>query len=171
MQNDFVRPDGALYVPHAEDIIPRVNDLIKWYDSPNVPTFYSKCWHLPNHPSFKSQGGLWPSHCVAYTFGAAIHHKVLLSPNNRIIAKGVIQEAYSAFEETPLHRVMSRNYQITDVDICGLALDYCVLETALAAVALGYSTSVFRTATLPVLPSSEDSVYAALQAAGVKLIV
>jgi len=62
VQNDFV-PGGALAVPHGDEVVPRVRELI---DSDAFDLVVAtRDWHPPDHASFREQGGPWPVHCVA----------------------------------------------------------------------------------------------------------
>ena len=60
LQNDFL-PDGALPVPHGDEVIPLANELQSHFEL----VVATQDWHPANHCSFKAQGGPWPPHCVA----------------------------------------------------------------------------------------------------------
>ena len=72
---------------------------------------------------------------------------------------------------TGLHELL-RDRDVTHVVVAGLALDYCVKETALDAVALGYRCTVLRKATAPVEinPGDGAAAEAAMVAAGVDIV-
>jgi nicotinamidase/pyrazinamidase len=141
VQNDFV--SGTLPVPGATSVLPFINHAIAAFA--RVPayrlTFYSKCYHVPDHVSFIAQGGKWPPHCVIGTDGAELARGLDIYQPPRIIAKGIDGEAYSAFDGTPLARLL-HFYGVRSVYVCGLATDYCVRATALDAVKHGFDTCV-----------------------------
>ena len=72
-QNDFAAPDGALSVPGAEVIAPRINELAASGDFAVVVA--TRDWHPADHGSFvtSDSAGPWPVHCVAGTPGAELH--------------------------------------------------------------------------------------------------
>jgi nicotinamidase/pyrazinamidase len=59
---------------------------------------------------------------------------------------------------------------VTDVDVVGIATDYCVKATAADAAAKGFRTRVLLDLTAGVAPTSTDEAVAALRAAGVEVV-
>lgn len=139
MQNDFI--NGALAVPNADTIIPIVNEYIKLFEKNNLMIVFTRDWHPENHCSFKENEGIWPKHCVQNTYGAEFHKDLYMPTNKYIISKAFLPdlEAYSAFEKTELDDLLKKN-NIDTVFVCGLATDYCVKQTVLSALKLGYKT-------------------------------
>lgn len=161
-QNDFC-PGGSLAVKDGDKIIPIINKLTKsdMYDL----VIFTKDWHPSNHKSFASQHGkdlfsvidlngisqvLWPDHCVQDTLGAEFHREIDLNiPNLYIFKKGINTEvdSYSGFYEND-HKTSTglgeflKEKEVTDVDIVGLAGDYCVCYTAVDSVKEGFNTTV-----------------------------
>ena len=130
VQQDFC-PGGALAVPGGDQVVPPINRLLARFDWFAVAT---RDWHPPDHCSFKTQGGIWPAHCVAGTDGAAFHPGLEMSRIHHVASKAVTKEseAYSGFQGTELARVLESR-GIRRVFVCGLATDYCVKATALDA--------------------------------------
>lgn len=145
IQNDFL-PGGALAVPGGDSILEAVNALAR---RPFRAVIATQDWHPPDHCSFSSQGGPWPIHCVAGSYGADFPKTLRSEPVTHIIRKGVLQErdSYSGFLDndratsTGLDGLL-RGLGIDHVVVCGLALDYCVTATALDAVGYDYKTNV-----------------------------
>lgn len=142
-QFDFYSPSGALYVPGAEKVCPHIVELLKSGNVANV--FFTVDWHPAQHCSFKVNGGIWPVHCLQYTLGAAISDKLLTTCVKyqipyRVIRKGTSpsKEEYSAFTEI---KDREKSFNVTSdseifefskqlpIVVCGLAGDYCVLES------------------------------------------
>ena len=133
-QFDFCHPDGALYIEGAE----KLHDKIMQLQKSCIKTIFTRDWHPKEHCSFKENGGIWPTHCIAGTWGAEIP-KALLNGEWDIYSKGqfIMLEEYGAFEEyDDLEWYLMEWYnKITDsiddvqIIICGLYGDYCVLET------------------------------------------
>ncbi len=141
MQRDFM-PGGALPVPEGDKIVPRLNQYIRLFFERGLPVFFTRDWHPPDHISFKDQGGVWPPHCVQDTEGAKFHPDLYIPPDNRfIISKGTSRDfdAYSGFQGTMLDQLL-RERGIRRVFVGGVATDYCVKNTVLGAINLGYET-------------------------------
>ena len=166
MQNDFC-PKGALPVKDGDKIIPVINSLMEKF-SDIVAT---KDWHPENSEHFKK----WPVHCVAKTYGAEFHPELKTDKIDKIFFKGTDNrdDGYSGFEATneSLESYL-RAREITDVYICGLALDYCVKSTALDAVSKGFNTFIVLDATKAVADDENEIIklISDLKRDGIKLI-
>jgi nicotinamidase/pyrazinamidase len=151
VQNDFADPAGNLSVAGGDAIVPYVNGQIAAALAGGAFVAYTQDWHPPSTPHFAKDGGPWPVHCVAGTWGAAFHPALTANagPSVRKGANG--EDGYSGFTmrdplkgatvRTELDSLL-RGRGIRRVVVCGLATDYCVRATALDAAALGYQTSV-----------------------------
>ncbi|MCS7278055.1 MAG: nicotinamidase [Aquificaceae bacterium] len=139
MQRDFM-PQGVLPVPDGDKIVPRLNEYIKLFFEKGLPIFFTRDWHPKDHISFKEQGGLWPPHCVQDTEGAEFHPELFIPQDNRfIISKGTSKDfdAYSGFQGTILDSLL-RERGIKRLFVGGVATDYCVKNTVLGGINLGY---------------------------------
>jgi nicotinamidase/pyrazinamidase len=111
---------------------------------------YTQDWHPGVTPHFAKDGGIWPVHCLADTWGAALHPDLDVAADAPRIRKGSNgEDGYSGFsmrdpvtgETTPTELDgLLRERGIEQVVVCGLATDYCVNATALDAIRLGYRT-------------------------------
>merc|ERR1712087_1076532 len=137
------------------------------YEKKFALTVLSMDWHLPNHCSFHSnnverdpsaklfapcklESGamqvMWPDHCVQGSNGSKIH-----------------KDAYSAFMDndkktkTALNGLL-KEAEITEIVCVGLAYDYCVGNTALDGVALGYKAYIVKDASASVAKESEEEI-------------
>ncbi|RUM32333.1 MAG: nicotinamidase [Aquifex sp.] len=147
MQNDFM-PGGALPVPEGDKIIPKLNEYIKLFESKGLPVFFTRDWHPENHISFKGHGGIWPPHCVQNTEGAEFHRDLYIPKDNKfIISKGTSQDfdAYSGFQGTVLESLL-RERGIRRIFVGGVATDYCVKNTAIGGLNLGFEVFVLEDA-------------------------
>jgi len=146
VQRDFL-PGGALAVPDGDKVVPVLAACIEAFARDDHPIFASRDWHPPDHCSFQASGGPWPPHCVADSPGATIAAALQLPANTTIIDKGrsLDQEAYSAFEGTALDAHL-KDLHTRRLFIGGLATEYCVLNTALDALRLGYEVVVLQDA-------------------------
>ena len=73
VQNDFADPAGSLYVRGGEEIVPPVNAQIDEALAAGALVAYTQDWHPPTTHHFQKDGGIWPVHCVAGTWGAELH--------------------------------------------------------------------------------------------------
>jgi nicotinamidase/pyrazinamidase len=146
VQNDFASPDGSLYVNLGETVIPFINKEIESAIEAGATLVYTQDWHPPTTPHFEKDGGIWPVHCVADSPGAELHPELEVHDDAIFIRKGVGgEDGYSAFNvrdpltgqvtPTGLGDRLARN-GIGRAIVVGLALDYCVKETAIDAAEL-----------------------------------
>ena len=166
-QEDFTPPDGALAVPEGDAIAGRINELAAEGRFDLVVA--TRDWHPPDHGSFEAQGGPWPPHCVQGTPGAELHRDLDRSHIDAVVDKGQDPDAdgYSAFEATGLRDLLREN-EVTEVTICGLATDYCVLNTARDAMKEVLHVHVLRDAVrgVDVQPGDSERALAELAQAG-----
>ncbi|WP_409267468.1 isochorismatase family protein [Massilia sp. BHUDP2] len=168
LQNDFL-PGGALAVPRGDLVIAPINALIDLYHERGLPIYASRDWHPEDHCSFTAQGGPWPPHCVAATEGALFSEAVQLPEEAIVISKALTaaEDAYSAFNGTGLARSMLAD-GITRLAVCGLATDYCVLNTVLDGIEAGFEMLLVPEATraVEVKPGDGDRAIARMLARG-----
>ncbi len=139
MQNDFM-PNGALPVPDGDKIVPTLNRYIELFSKKGNPVYFTRDWHPKDHISFKGYGGIWPPHCVQDTEGAKFHPDLIIPADNKfIISKGYSRDfdAYSGFQGTILNDLLKER-GIKRIFIGGVATDYCVKNTMLGGLNLGY---------------------------------
>jgi nicotinamidase/pyrazinamidase len=168
VQNDFC-PGGALAVADGDAVIGPINGLAHDVDV----VIATRDWHPPDHASFAAQGGPWPVHCVAGSLGAQIHDDIDTTVIDAIVDTGRTPDAdgYSGFEHTQLERLL-HEHQVDTVHVAGLALDYCVKETALDARRAGFDVIVHRGATraVEVQPGDGERAVSELLWAGVRVL-
>ena len=190
IQNDFC-PGGALAVPEGDAVVARANTLMPQYDL----VVATQDWHPADHGSFAvshpgakpfamgALGGMpqvmWPTHCVQGTPGASFHSALDVALFDHVTRKGTDRniDSYSGFfdngrrKQTDLRGYLT-DKGVTEVDIIGLATDYCVKFTALDAVQLGFKTRVLREACrgVGIMPGDIDVAIADMQSAGVTIV-
>jgi nicotinamidase/pyrazinamidase len=164
VQNDFCK-NGSLEVKGGDEIVQPINDLIKKEKYEVIIATLD--WHPQNHESFKVNHpqGIWPVHCVQNTKGSELHPQLDVNKINHIIQKGTNPkiDSYSGFfdndktSQTGLDKLLKR-LKVSEVDVVGLALDYCVKATAIDSSNLGYKTRVFAELTRAVnIKQGDDS--------------
>jgi len=142
MQVDFL-PGGALGVAAGHEVVAPINHLIALYREQGLPIVASRDWHPGDHCSFAEQGGPWPPHCVAGTPGAEFTAELALPDDAIVVSKAdtAAADAYSAFNDTGLAARL-RGLDVARVTVCGLATDYCVLNTVTDALEEGFETII-----------------------------
>jgi nicotinamidase/pyrazinamidase len=164
VQNDFADSNGSLYVTDGETTVPFINDQIAAASESGATIVYTRDWHPESTPHFAKDGGIWPVHCVGETWGSEFHPDLIVV--GREVKKGTSgEDGYSGFtvrdpetnaeSSTGLQNLLDGE-GITDVVVLGLATDYCVKETALDAVRLGFSTTLLADGIRPVNLSPGD---------------
>ncbi len=199
IQNDFC-PNGALAVKDGDAVVTIANELLASgkYDLCIASQDYHPAKHKSfavNHEDKNifdqillnglSQT-LWPTHCVEKSKGAEFHPDLNLSRIDYVVKKGRNPEidSYSAFfdnghlQETELDsliqmEIAKRGISKLDVeiDVMGLATDYCVKFTALDARQLNYNTSIILDGCRAVNlnPNDELNAVAELKNSGVAI--
>lgn len=180
VQNDFTE-GGALGVDGGAAVAAGVTELLKRHPNRYDTVFASRDWHDADN----SNGGhfatnaepdfvdTWPRHCVAESFGAQYHPALGLDGIDVHVRKGQGKPAYSIFEgvtddgET-VGDALDR-FGVTEIDIVGIATDYCVLASALDALAAGRSVRVLTDLVAGVAPESTEAALDRLASAGVEL--
>jgi nicotinamidase/pyrazinamidase len=160
VQNDFADPNGSLYVRGADVVIARINTEIAMATASGAMIVATQDWHPETTPHFQKDGGVWPVHCVADTWGAELHPDLQIPETAPRVRKGANgEDGYSGFtmrdpvtgEQTPTELDgLLREGGIERVVVLGLATDYCVQATVLDATRLGYGTAVLTDACAPV---------------------
>jgi nicotinamidase/pyrazinamidase len=145
-QNDFL-PGGSLAVPNGDAVIAPLQAWIDRFERKRLPIFATRDCHPADHCSFREHGGPWPSHCVAGSWGASITPALKLPTTAVIIDKPCRAdiETYDGFSGTRLDETL-RQQAIRRLWVGGLATDYCVLNTVLEGLRLGYQVIVLTLA-------------------------
>jgi nicotinamidase/pyrazinamidase len=145
VQNDFTE-GGSLGVTGGAAVAANVTSYLRANPDAYDFVFASRDWHDPsgdNGGHFASSEApdfvtTWPRHCVAATPGAQYHPAFDSSLVDVHVRKGQGVPAYSIFEgttedgETVIQKL--DEFEITDIDVAGIATDYCVRASALDAL-------------------------------------
>ncbi|WP_438298720.1 bifunctional nicotinamidase/pyrazinamidase [Pseudomonas sp. NMS19W] len=189
VQNDFI-PGGQLAVPEGDLIVPLINRLAEQFKQVVI----AQDWHPAGHASFASshpgrqpyeviqlpygEQTLWPDHCTQGSRGADFHSGLNLPHAQLIIRKGCNPDidSYSAFLEADRATTTGlagylKERGIDTVYMVGLALDFCVMFSALDARAAGFNTFVVLDACRAIdMNGSLATAMERMQVAGVGLI-
>lgn len=171
VQNDFC-PGGALAVPHGDEVVEPLNELIDEFLEHGAPVYKSRDWHPARTKHFEAYGGTWPVHCVQNTEGAEFHPALRDDSRIRVISKGLgDKDCYSAFDETNLAAQLHQQ-DVEEVVVGGLATDYCVKNTVLDALKNGFKVKALKNAmrAVDLQPGDGDLAIEEMRAAGAKIV-
>ena len=181
LQNDFADPAGSLAVAGGQAIVTRVNEAVREAVDAGAVIVATQDWHPDSTPHFEKDGGIWPVHCVAGTWGAELHPQFELPADAPRIRKGANgEDGYSGFmmrdpttgQETPTQlEALLRDRDVERVIVCGLATDYCVNATALDAVRLGFTVELIPDACAAVNLRPDDGRKALAEMAEAGVVV
>jgi nicotinamidase/pyrazinamidase len=182
VQNDFCE-GGSLAVAGGAEVAFRIGGLLHaWQQADEHDRQYdvvvaTQDHHIDPGEHFSAEPDFldtWPPHCVVGTDGVAFHPNLDPQPFDAVFLKGEYAAAYSGFEAKTGDGVILadwlRSHQVTELDICGIATDYCVRATALDAKAAGFSTRVLTDFVAGVGPATTQAALDELRGADVILI-
>ncbi len=183
---------GSLAVSGADDAyVAKVQRDTKWLYQNGYLILGTRDYHPPDHISFASNHPghnpfevielpdgrnqiLWPDHCVqtAGDSRALVDNNVFFE----LIKKGQnpLFDSYSAFQDdsganTELGSMLQAK-GVTHLVIYGVATDYCVYASAMAAVEQGYSVTVIEDLIRGVAAETAAAAIEHMKAAGVEFV-
>ena len=188
IQNDFL-PGGSLEVPKGDEIIDNVNFIM---DNYNI-VVATKDWHPKDHISFASNHKnknvgqiikinnldqmLWPDHCIKDSKGSEFPKKLNSHKIHKIFYKGVDSDidSYSGFYDngkirsTGLSNFLKKS-NINQVDIVGLATDYCVKYSSIDAYNEGFKTKVLCCCVRGISVETTETAFKEMKDMGISII-
>jgi nicotinamidase/pyrazinamidase len=181
VQNDFTE-GGALGVQGGAAVAQRITDLLVAHRGDYGVVIASRDWHDADNDNGGHFAGeeedpdfveTWPDHCVAGTPGAEYHPDFDHSHVDVHIRKGQGEAAYSAFEGVAddgrtVAQILDA-HGVTEIDLVGIATDYCVRASGLDAIEHGRHVRVFTDLIAGVAPESSEAALAELAHAGAVL--
>jgi nicotinamidase/pyrazinamidase len=182
LQNDFADPRGGLHVPGGEDLAGLLGPHLTAARREGALVVLTQDWHPPRTPHFDTDGGPWPVHCVAGTWGAELVAGLDVRPGDPVVRKGTAgEDGYSGFSvRDPVSGEVDRtelaghleHHGVRRVVVTGLAGDVCVAATARDAYDLGYETVYPEGLTrfVDLQPGDGAAVLADLRARGVSVL-
>jgi nicotinamidase/pyrazinamidase len=174
VQNDFCE-GGSLAVTGGAAVARGISELLA-SDPGYAHVVATKDFHIDPGEHFSDNPDYalsWPRHCVVGTAGAEFHPDFDPAGVDAVFMKGHHSAAYSGFEGTDESGTTLadwlRQRGIDEVDVVGLATDYCVRATAADAAEAGFSTRVLLDLTAGVAPESTAKAVEDLRAVGVEV--
>ncbi|MFJ3031097.1 isochorismatase family protein [Rothia terrae] len=196
VQNDFCE-GGSLATEAGAEVAALISEYVENHHTEYEAIVATQDWHVDpgehfsETPDYKNS---WPVHCKAESFGAELHEDLDTDYITAYFRKGEFEAAYSGFEGllAPEDTVMTgerdanapvapetpkvslddwlQEQEITDLDVVGIATDFCVRATALDAVDAGYETRVLTDLTATVSEEGFDTALEDFEDAGVEAL-
>lgn len=181
VQNDFCE-GGSLAVDGGAAVAARVSEYLRDHAGEYAAVVATRDWHIDPAGHFAAEPDYvdtWPAHCVAGTPGAEFHPRLndavdFAATVDAVVSKGAFTPAYSGFEGQTddgltLAEVL-RSRGVTEVDVVGIATDYCDRATALDARAEGFGARLLLTMCAGVADESTAVAVAEMADAGVNIV-
>jgi nicotinamidase/pyrazinamidase len=173
VQNDFCE-GGSLAVVGGQAVARKISEYLAANDYDHVVA--TKDFHVDPGSHFSDRPDYvnsWPPHCVVGTPGAEFAPGLDTSAIEAVFTKGAYTAAYSGFEGTDEAGTSLsdwlRQRGVEEVDIVGIATDYCVHATANDAAGAGFDTRVLVDLTAGVAQESTNKALDDMRGKGVQL--
>lgn len=178
VQNDFTER-GALGVVGGDEVAARISRYLDAHADDYAIVVASRDWHNgddDNGGHFSAEPDFvdtWPVHCVGGTYGAEYDEVFDTSRVTHHLKKGQGKPAYSLFEGVTDDGLTAddilEEHGIRDIDVVGIATDYCVRASALDAIAAGRGVRVLTDLVAGVHPDSSAAALDEIASAGARL--
>lgn len=179
VQNDFCE-GGALAVDGGNDVAAGITRHLAEHGDRYDHVVATRDYHQDpgehwdtDDPDFAVS---FPPHCAADSAGASFHPALDVRRIEEIFSKGRFEPAFSGFEgwaglrgeegDGPRLTQWLQDRGVDEVEICGLATDFCVRATTLDAAEQGFTTTVLNDLIAAVDEDATDKVLDELRSAG-----
>lgn len=177
-QIDFMLPEGALYVPGADTIIPRLKALMDYARQQGIIVLSSADAHPPDDPSFSQ----WPPHCVIGTRGqqrireTQLPSPFVLPPRPVPVPASIGQHSQVIIEKTDYDISSNPNFDTVLALLgsarfvaFGVVTEYCVRASVLALRRRGYAVDLVTDAIQGIHEEDARKAIEEMVRAGVRL--
>jgi len=180
-QVDFMLPEGKLYVPGAEKLLPNIRRLVNAVRENRVFLVSHGCSHIPDDPEFEQFN--FPQHCMRGTAGAkfvpeALAEKFLTIPNDpgfvlpddfssyqQIVIE---KQSINVFESNHVEQVLDRLAATPEFFVFGVATEFCVRGAAKGLLERGRRVTVITDAIEAIDPLNGEKTLQELKSLGAK---
>lgn len=154
MLNDFIEEGGALLVPGAKRIVPRIAEIIDEARRSGVPVVYVTDSHREDDHEFR----YWPPHALSGSWGGEVVKELAPRPGDYLVPK----RRYSAFFGTDLDNYL-REMGVKTLYLTGVLTNICVYATALDASMRNYGVKVFKDAVASLSEETDNFIFRQLE--------
>ncbi|MFC1703246.1 cysteine hydrolase family protein [Candidatus Omnitrophota bacterium] len=177
-QSDFMHRRGALYVPGAESIIPRLKKLTAHAQKKDIPIIASVDTHSKKDQEFKQ----FPGHCIEGSLGQRKIKETLLKKRIRLKRKKYSTRFLTRALHSYPQLIIEKNtfdifsnpsakslFRYADtLYVYGVATDYCVKACCLGLLKLKKDIRLVHDTVKPVDKKAGKKTLQLLRAKGVK---
>jgi len=179
-QRDFMLSTGALYVPGAERIIPKLRRLFDFAKKNEISVLSSADAHVKDDPEF----GQFPPHCVQGTEGQRKLDETLLTRSlifqNKLVDRNfsdvvrkhqqiIVEKQSLDLLSNPVAERLLRVLPPRAI-VFGVTTEYCVKIACLGLRRMGIQTAVVSDAIRALAPGTEKDALEEMRKAGVEFI-
>jgi nicotinamidase/pyrazinamidase len=177
-QIDFMMPQGNLYVPGAEGIIPNLARLMSFAREHGIPVISSADAHAPDDPEF----AIWPPHCVVGTAGqqripeTRLPNPVIVpcrpeafEPPARWSGQTILEKQSYNAADNPNFDALLQSLGPRRAIVFGVATEYCVRASVLALRHRGMPVELVVDAIQPITEEGGRKALDEMTRAGVRL--
>jgi len=156
-QNDFIDPNGALYIPGAERIKDALVKTVKQQDRYFDWIILTQDWHSKEDYARRDESKMFPEHCIKGTWGAQIIDEIefaLQDPSIDAVELRFTKPVFDIWAES-LDFVDTIKREIRPQDtiyVCGVATNYCVYQAIKGFIAAGFKNVVMLTDAVKEIP-------------------
>ena len=154
MLNDFIEDGGALVVPGAKRIVPRIREILEDARQQDIPVIYVTDSHRDDDHEFR----YWPAHAISNTWGGEVIMELQPAPGDYIVPK----RRYSAFFGTDLDTYL-REIGVRKLYLAGVLTNICIYATALEASMRNYGVAVFKDAVASLSDETDRFIFQQLK--------
>lgn len=178
-QRDFMLPDGKLYVPGAERLLPKIRRLTDAVRAGRVFMVSHGCYHAKDDPEFQK----FPPHCVKGTRGAefvpeALADRVFTVPNEAeaVLPKNLFlfqqilleKQTLDIFESRHVGKLLAMFGDDVEFVVFGVVTEYCVRFAAKGLLDRGRRVSVVQDAIATLNPADGERSVGELRELGAR---
>lgn len=181
VQADFMLPDGKLYVPGAEKLLPNIRRLTDVARRDEVFLVSHGCFHTANDPEFKQ----FPPHCIKGTPGAEFVPEALADKLVRVenVPTAKLPDDLTPYQQIVLEKQTLDIFQTQHADelvkrlgdgpefvVFGVVTEYCVSCAVKGLLARKRRVAIVRDAIETLAADVGDKSLAELQRLGARLV-
>jgi nicotinamidase/pyrazinamidase len=172
VQNDFCE-GGSLAVAGGAAVAKGITDHLREHRGEYALVAATRDYHVDPGPHFAAEPDYrdsWPVHCVAGTEGAELHPNLDRSGIDEVFDKGRDTAAYSGFEaRSAAGKLLGDRLKeagVEELDVAGIATDYCVRATVLDGIREGFHVHLLTALSAGVAPDTSNAAVVEMTAAG-----
>ena len=175
VQNDFCE-GGSLAVSGGAAVARRLTEFLREHRADYALVAATRDFHVDPGGHFAAEPDFrdsWPVHCVAGTDGAELHPDLDRGLVDEVFDKGRDTAAYSGFEaRSAAGKLLGERLKeagVEELDVAGIATDYCVRATALDALRAGFKVNLLQDLCAGVAPDTSEAALREMGAGGARI--